>query len=149
MYRENGLDCRRPGQGRHRSTTPRQDRYLQQVARRHRHATARELRNEFGVTYVTISDQTIRNRLHEAGLRSRIPARTPQLTPQHRAARLEFAREHQTWQLRHWRPVLFTDESRFHISTCDRRVPVWRQHAWGNAMLSVTLWNMTLSVEAP
>uniref|UniRef100_A0A8C7D2A0 Large ribosomal subunit protein uL4m n=1 Tax=Oncorhynchus kisutch TaxID=8019 RepID=A0A8C7D2A0_ONCKI len=51
-------------------------------------------------------------------------ARRPQvgvvLTAQHRAVRLAFAREHQDWQIRHWRPVLFTDESRFTLSTCDR-----------------------------
>ena len=26
----------------------------------------------------------------------------------------------------HWRPVLFTNEPRFHVSTCGRRVRVWR-----------------------
>ena len=31
------------------------------------------------------------------------------------------------WRARDWTPVLFTDESRYHISTCDRRVRVWRQ----------------------
>ena len=41
---------------------------------------------------------------------------------------LELAIEHQTWQQCHWRPLLFTDESRFHISTCDQCVWVWRQH---------------------
>ncbi|CDR01120.1 unnamed protein product [Oncorhynchus mykiss] len=50
-------------------------------------------------------------------------ARSPQvgvvLTAQHRAGRLAFAREHQDWQIHHWRPVLFTDESRFTLSTCD------------------------------
>ncbi|KAI4877300.1 hypothetical protein NFI96_019883, partial [Prochilodus magdalenae] len=30
------------------------------------------------------------------------------------------------WQIRHWHPVLFTDESRFTLSTCDRRDRVWR-----------------------
>ncbi|KAI4872346.1 hypothetical protein NFI96_016865 [Prochilodus magdalenae] len=49
------------------------------------------------------------------------------LTAQHRAGRLAFAREHQDWQIRHWRPVLFTDESRFTLSTCDRRDRVWRR----------------------
>ncbi|KAI4901231.1 hypothetical protein NFI96_009292, partial [Prochilodus magdalenae] len=48
------------------------------------------------------------------------------LTAQHRAGRLAFAREHQDWQIRHWRPVLFTDEYRFTLSTCHRRDRVWR-----------------------
>ncbi|KAI4889174.1 hypothetical protein NFI96_009756 [Prochilodus magdalenae] len=35
--------------------------------------------------------------------------------------------EHQSWQLRHRRLVLFTDESRFYLSTCDRRDRLWRR----------------------
>ncbi|TWW56335.1 hypothetical protein D4764_08G0003220 [Takifugu flavidus] len=34
--------------------------------------------------------------------------------------------DHQNWQLCHWHPVLFTEESRFNLSTCDRRERVWR-----------------------
>ncbi len=59
-------------------------------------------------------------------LHSRRPARGPILTREHRRARLDFAQDHQHWQLLHWRPILFTDESRFHVYTCDRRVGVWR-----------------------
>ncbi|KAJ8348305.1 hypothetical protein SKAU_G00268940 [Synaphobranchus kaupii] len=64
---------------------------------------------------------------HEGGMRARRPVVGPVLTAQHRAARLAFAREHQNWQVRHWCPVLFTDESRFTLSTCDRRESVWRR----------------------
>ena len=32
-----------------------------------------------------------------------------------------------TGNFRHWRPVLFTDESRFTVSTNDRRIKVWRR----------------------
>lgn len=47
-------------------------------------------------------------------------ARWPEVTDQHRVARLAFAWEHQNWQVHYWRPVLFTDESRFTLSSCDR-----------------------------
>ena len=47
------------------------------------------------------------------------------LTSQHHAARLAFAIKHQNWQVCHWCPVLFTDESRFKISACDRSERVW------------------------
>lgn len=66
-------------------------------------------------------------RLHEDGLRARRPVVGPVLTAQHRGARLAFAQEHQNWQVCHWRPVLFTDESRFTLSTCDRHERVWRR----------------------
>ncbi|KAL0151541.1 hypothetical protein M9458_053193, partial [Cirrhinus mrigala] len=68
-------------------------------------------------------------------------ARRPQvgvvLTAQHRAGRLAFAREHQDWQIRHWRPVLFTDESRFTLSTCDRRDRVWRRRGERSAAFNI------------
>ncbi|KAL0154107.1 hypothetical protein M9458_050566, partial [Cirrhinus mrigala] len=56
------------------------------------------------------------------------------LTAQHRAGRLAFAREHQDWQIRHWHPVLFTDESRFTLSTCDRG---WRRRGERSAACNI------------
>ncbi|KAI4886278.1 hypothetical protein NFI96_002203 [Prochilodus magdalenae] len=52
-------------------------------------------------TAVNVSDQTIRNRPHEGGLRARRPVVGPVLTGQHRRARLAFATEHQNWQICH------------------------------------------------
>ncbi len=63
------------------------------------------------------------NRLHEDNLCSRRPARGTILLPHQNRNQLEFALDQQKCQ---WRPVLFTNESRFHVSTCDRRVRVWR-----------------------
>ncbi len=72
--------------------------------------------------------QTVRNRLHEGGTRAQHPVLGPVLTTQHHAARLAFARE-SNWQVCHWCPVLFTDESRFTVSTCDRHERVWKCYA--------------------
>ncbi|KAI3377208.1 hypothetical protein L3Q82_009119 [Scortum barcoo] len=88
-------------------------------------------------TNVHVSAQTVRNRLHEGGMRARRPQVGVVLTAQHRAGRLAFAREHQDWQIRHWRPVLFTDESRFTLSTCDRRDRVWRRRGERSAACNI------------
>ena len=127
-FRETGQYTRRAGQGRRRATTPRQDRHLVLTARRLGFVNARSLQNELRrATGVEISDQTVRNRLHRSLLRSRRPFVGVILTPRHRAARLDFAREHRDWQVRHWRPVLFSDESRFNLDGFDGRVRVWRR----------------------
>ncbi|KAI4878812.1 hypothetical protein NFI96_010008 [Prochilodus magdalenae] len=78
-----------------------------------------------------------RNRPHEGGLRARRPVVGPVLTGQHRRARLAFATEHQNWQIRHRRLVLFTDESRFYLSTCDRRDRLWRRRGECYAVCSI------------
>ncbi|KAI4886940.1 hypothetical protein NFI96_030455 [Prochilodus magdalenae] len=78
-------------------------------------------------TAVNVPDQTIRNMPHEDGLRARHPVVGPVLTGQHRRARLAFATEHRNWQIRHRRLVLFTDESIFYLSTCDRHDRLWRR----------------------
>ena len=77
-------------------------------------------------TGVCISTQTIRNRLHDAGLRSRRPAIRVPLTRYHVQMRLAWARDHVTWTQNDWAPVLFTDESRFCVDFTDRRGRVWR-----------------------
>ncbi|MCJ8746846.1 hypothetical protein PDJAM_G00146480 [Pangasius djambal] len=62
-------------------------------------STARALQNDLEqATGVNVFDQTIRNRLHEGGLRARHPLVDRVLTARHRGARLAFAIEHQNWQ---------------------------------------------------
>ncbi|KAI4872921.1 hypothetical protein NFI96_005299 [Prochilodus magdalenae] len=48
-----------------------------------------------------------------------------------------FATGHQNWQIRHRRLVLFTDESRFYLSTCDRRDRLWRRRGECYATCSI------------
>ena len=54
-----------------------------------------------------------RNRLNDDCTRARRPALGPVLTAQHYAVRINYAREHLNLQLRHWRPILHTDDSSF------------------------------------
>jgi hypothetical protein len=73
-----------------------------------------------------VCGQTIRNRLHEVGLRARRPLRCPALRIGNRARRLAWAREHVGWNPQQWSTVLFTDESRFGIHPDIRRLRFWR-----------------------
>ena len=112
--------------GRERSTNEVQDRFLVVQARRHRFDNSTTLRRDFqNATGVRISTQTIRNRLHDAGLRSRRPAIRVPLTRYHVQMRLAWARDHVTWTQNDWAPALFTDESRFCVDFTDRRARVW------------------------
>ena len=89
--------------GRERSTKEVQDRFLVVQARRHRFDNATTLRRDFqNATGVRISTQTIRNQLHDAGLRSRRPAIRVPLTRYHVQMRLAWARDHVTWTQNDW-----------------------------------------------
>lgn len=106
-YQETGSVSRRRGSGRIRATTAQEDRYVRLTARRDRTVTARALQNRVRQTTGTIvSDQTIRNRLHEDQQRSRRPVTRTKLTGTHRANRLRFARQHLEWGMGEWRKVL-------------------------------------------
>lgn len=60
---------------------------------------------------IPVSEQTIRHRLHEAGL-SCINSNTRRsLKPEFRNARLHFASEYSSWTADQWQSVVFTNES--------------------------------------
>ena len=127
-YQETNSYRRRPGQGRPRCTTPREDRALVRAAVQDRWMTAPQLAARHqNVTGRTISSETVRIILKRAGLRNRRPARGPALTQQQRRNRLAFARNHRGWNRRGWGRVLFSDECRFKLRRCDGRVRVWRR----------------------
>ena len=85
-----------------------QDRFLVVQARRHRFDNATTLRRDFqNTTGVRISTHTIRNRLHDAGLRSRRPAIRVPLTRYHVQMRLAWAWDHVTGTPNDWAPVLY------------------------------------------
>lgn len=127
-YRDTGGLGRRPGQGRKRITTPRQDRSIVRNVLRRRTTLAKEAQTHLRQDQnVQISTDTVRNRLHETGLSSRRPARGPALKNQHRRARLAYTRRYGEWRQRQWGRVWFTDESRFSLCGNDGRLRIWRR----------------------
>ena len=127
-YQENGEYTRRQGQGHFRVTIPLQDRFLILLSRRNHMSTAKALEIDFcRATEVHLPDQIVRNTLHFDDVRARRPAQGPVLIAQHRAVRFNFACQHQKWQIRHWMPIRFTDESSFSESTQDWRDMAWRR----------------------
>ncbi|GFX74315.1 transposable element Tcb2 transposase [Trichonephila clavipes] len=74
-----------------------------------------------------ISRKTVARRLRGGGLYARRPVVCVPLTRQHRTARLQWCREHQNWTEQDWACVLFSDESRFSLSSDCRRQLIWRE----------------------
>ncbi|GFV44927.1 transposable element Tcb2 transposase [Trichonephila clavipes] len=119
---------RRHGGGRVRSTTPAEDRYIFLSAKRNRRTTAQQVANQFlAASGKQISRKTVARRLRGGGLYARRPVVCVPLTRQHRTARLQWCREHHNWTEQDWACVLFSDESRFSLSSDCRRQLIWRE----------------------
>ncbi|UYV63635.1 hypothetical protein LAZ67_2005108 [Cordylochernes scorpioides] len=74
----------------------------------------------------SISTRTIFHRLVANGLHSCRPLIRLPLTPPNRRQHLEWCRARSTW-MTEWHRVVFSDESRFCLSSDSRRVRVWRR----------------------
>ncbi|GFV79051.1 transposable element Tcb2 transposase [Trichonephila clavipes] len=111
-----------------RGTTPADDRYIVLQARRIRRQTAGEIsRHTTQATVRPISRFTVVRRLHGGGLFARRPVRCVPLRPAHRRRRSLWCREHRNWRDNKWGRVLFTDESRFSLSSDSHRILIWRE----------------------
>ncbi|GFU89175.1 transposable element Tcb2 transposase [Trichonephila clavipes] len=108
QFQTTGTAIRGFSSGRPRGTTPADDRYIVLQARRNR------------------------RRLHGRGLFARRPVRCVPLTPAHRRRRSLWCREHRNWKDNEWGRVLFTDESRFSLSSDSHRILIWRERGSRN-----------------
>lgn len=99
-FQETGSYERRPGQGRKKCTSARDDRFLVTNVLRNRFTAAVKARNPLReVRNVHVSERTVRRRLGEKALGAFRPCRVPQLLVGHRRERLRFSREHAEWNM--------------------------------------------------
>ena len=124
-YRETGRTADRPRSGRPHVTTPAQDWFIRTSHLRDRYRMATTAR--VGTHNPSISTQTVRNRLREAGLRTCRPAVRQVLTRHHRQQRRLWAQTHRRWTRQDWQKVLYSDESRFCLTKSHGRIHVYRQ----------------------
>ncbi|GFV58698.1 transposable element Tcb2 transposase [Trichonephila clavipes] len=133
QFQTTGTAIRGFSSGRPRGTTPADDRYIVLQARRNRRQTAGEIaRHTTQATGRPISRFTVARRLHGGGLFARRPVRCVPLTPAHRRRRSLWCREHRNWRDNKWGRVLFTDESRFSLSSDSHRILIWRERGIRN-----------------
>ncbi|GFW52229.1 transposable element Tcb1 transposase [Trichonephila clavipes] len=127
-FKTTGMCSRRHGGDRVRSTTPAEDRYIVLSAKRNRRTTAQQVANQFlAASGKQISRNTVARRLRGGGLYARRHVVCVPLTRQYRIARLQRCREHHNWTEQDWACVLFSDESRFSLSSDCRRQLIWRE----------------------
>ncbi|GFY32435.1 transposable element Tcb1 transposase [Trichonephila clavipes] len=118
--------------GRPRGTTPADDRYIVLQARRKMQTAGEIARHTTQVNGRLISRFTVARRLHGGGLFAQRLVRCVTLTPAHRRRRSLWCREHRNWRDNEWGQVLFTDESRFSLSSDSHRILIWRERGSRN-----------------
>jgi transposase len=111
--------------GRPRVTSDRDDRALQRLVRRMPFATSPVLKQHW-LPNRRLSTRTVNNRLKSAGLKSRRVNKRPLLAYRHRRTRLAWCLARRDWNLRTWRNINWSDESRFLFHVTDDRMRVWR-----------------------
>ncbi|KAG0430316.1 hypothetical protein HPB47_022805 [Ixodes persulcatus] len=124
-YRE-GRIADLPRGGRERATSTEEDKLIVAACVVDPFLSAREIRDELELENVSVS--TIRRRLHEAGIHSRIVAQKTLLDDRHRKQRMEFASVVESWCPQKWRSVVLTDEASF-CTRWDQQQRVWRPYA--------------------
>ncbi|GFX12679.1 transposable element Tcb2 transposase [Trichonephila clavipes] len=106
---------------------------IRRLSQKNQAQTAGEIaRHTTQVTGRPISRFTVARRLHGGGLFARRPVRCVPLTPAHRRSRSLWCREHRNWRDNEWGRVLFTDESRFSLSSDSHRILIWRERGSRN-----------------
>ena len=109
--------------GRPRKTSVRQDRVLACRARMMRFKVGRRLREEWNIPN-TVSVRTVTRKLNAAGLRSRRPIKHPKLAQRHKQACLDLSRERLNCNIRSWRRIHWSDESKFMLHQIDDRLRI-------------------------
>ncbi|GFU06497.1 transposable element Tcb2 transposase [Trichonephila clavipes] len=98
------------------------------ISKRNRRTTAQQVANQFlAASGEKQISKTVARRLRGEGRYARRPVVCVPLSRQHRTARLQWCREHHNWILQDWARVLFSDESRFSLSSDCRRQLIWRE----------------------
>jgi hypothetical protein len=70
---------------------------------------------------------TVQRRLRQVGLEGCVAIRKPLLRSVNKVKRLNWAKEHRNWTEDDWKKVLWSDESKFELFGCKRRVFVRRR----------------------
>lgn len=83
-----------------------------------------EVETEFGKS---ISVNTVRNALYEAGFHGRVARKKPFINAVNKQKRILFAKSHKNDGPEFWNKVIFSDESKYNIFGSDGRKMIWRQ----------------------
>jgi DDE superfamily endonuclease/Transposase len=114
----NNFNGRQLSRIRKRKTTKHEDRILIRTARAHDDEAFRDI---IALSKINVSKTTLRRRLKEVDLFSRIRRQKPALKRRHIRARLHWAIEHVNWTIDDWIRIIWSDECSIILGRKSRR----------------------------
>ena len=127
-FKQDGLLNERPGRGRKRTLSKRQERLIiQQILHCRRMTLAQIKQFIYDNFQIEISRASIGRLLQKANVKSYVPIEKPLLTKEQRSKRFLWAKAHRNWTKQHWRKVIFSDESVFRTNNHRRTNRMWRR----------------------
>lgn len=129
--------------GRPKVLSPRDERQILRVLKKNRRTSVGQLKAK---SNVAASDSTIKRFLSKNNIRRKKMKGQPRLSKDHKERRLQFAKEHQTWD-EEWTTVIFSDEKKWNLDGPDGFKYYWaskimsemnfsrRQNAGGGIMV--------------
>ncbi|CAF3239743.1 unnamed protein product [Rotaria socialis] len=127
-WNDTGSVMNRLGRGRKRHTTSRVDRIIHRTIISNRRKAAPDVAIDLKRDHnISITAQTVRNRMHEVGYRGCIARKKPFIKKLNKRKRVCWAREHFPKPKEFWNSILWSDESKFNLFGSDGRQIVWRQ----------------------
>lgn len=125
-FAEIGSTANLPRTGRPKVTSVTDDNMIRHMVKKNPKVTGPEIQQSLLKVGVPVSVQTVRNRIHAAGLNACRARCKPMISSKNRQARLEFARNHIDKPLSFWEKVLWTDETKINMFQSDGKSTVWR-----------------------
>lgn len=128
-YEELGSIENKPRPGRLNKLTMRVKRSVVKTALKNPMVSAQKIVEDIATSSnIIVTPQTIRNVLHNAGLKGRTPRRKPFISETNRRKRLEFALAYRNKPMDFWKTVIFSDESKFEIFSPPSIRKIWRKN---------------------
>ena len=120
---------RKPGSGRPRKTSARDDRHYKfavtadSTGRTYAPKAAECVEGADGQP--VLAPRSVQDRLHEQAMTTKKKVKKPAMTKTQKRARLKWAQEHKDWSLERWRHILWSDESSFTLWPAPHGGKVW------------------------
>ena len=116
------------GRGRKRKTTSAIDHNIIINVKKNRFVSAAKLALKVQEDHnITVTPQTIRNRIREQGYRGRVVRKKPFLTSKQMKRPLEFAKKYEKMPISYWKKILWSDESKYNLVSLDGVQKLWRK----------------------